>query len=175
MRFGMWNVMSLYRSGSLTTVARELARYKLDLVGIQEVRWDKWGTDKAGDYIFFFGKGNKNHQLETEFMVHDKMASLFKRVEFVSDRVLHIVLSGHWCHVLNVHVPSEEKSGVSKDVFLRMVFDHFPKYHMKILFRSFNAKFGREDTFKLTIWKESLHQDSNDNGDTILTLTHQKT
>jgi hypothetical protein len=32
MRFGTWNVNSLYRTGSLTTAARELARYKLDLV-----------------------------------------------------------------------------------------------------------------------------------------------
>jgi hypothetical protein len=40
-RFGTWNVSSLYRSGSLTTVGRELARCKLDLVGVQEVRWEK--------------------------------------------------------------------------------------------------------------------------------------
>ena len=38
---GTWNVRSLYRAGSLMTVAKELARYKLDLVGLQEVRWDK--------------------------------------------------------------------------------------------------------------------------------------
>jgi hypothetical protein len=38
MKFGTWNVRSLYRSGSLMTVDRELARYKLDLVGVQEVR-----------------------------------------------------------------------------------------------------------------------------------------
>jgi hypothetical protein len=31
------------------TVARELATYKLDLVGVQEVRWDKEGTVKVGD------------------------------------------------------------------------------------------------------------------------------
>jgi hypothetical protein len=31
-------------SGSLTTVARELATYKLDLVGIQEVRWEEGGA-----------------------------------------------------------------------------------------------------------------------------------
>jgi hypothetical protein len=29
MTFGTWNVMSLYLSGSLTTIARELARNKL--------------------------------------------------------------------------------------------------------------------------------------------------
>ena len=32
-RFGAWNVRSLYRVGSLIATARELARHKLDLVG----------------------------------------------------------------------------------------------------------------------------------------------
>jgi hypothetical protein len=53
MRFGTWNVRSPYRSGSLTTAARELPRYKLDLVGVQEVRWGKGGMVRARDYIFF--------------------------------------------------------------------------------------------------------------------------
>jgi len=54
--FGTWNVRSLYRAGSLTTVAWELAKYKLDLVGVQEVRWEKWGMVGAGDYNFFLWK-----------------------------------------------------------------------------------------------------------------------
>jgi exonuclease III len=41
MSFGTWNVRSLYRSGSLKTVARESGKYKLDIVGVQDVRWDK--------------------------------------------------------------------------------------------------------------------------------------
>jgi hypothetical protein len=52
-RFGTWNVRRLYRSGSLTSAARELARYKFDLLGVQEGRWDKGGTSRAGDYNFF--------------------------------------------------------------------------------------------------------------------------
>ena len=35
MRFGTWNVRSLYRAGSLTAAVKELARCKLDLVGEQ--------------------------------------------------------------------------------------------------------------------------------------------
>jgi len=38
MRVGTSNVRSLYRAGSLTAAGRELTRYKLYLVGVQEVR-----------------------------------------------------------------------------------------------------------------------------------------
>jgi hypothetical protein len=41
MTFGTWNVRSLYRTGSLMTVAKEMSKYKLDLVGIQELGWDR--------------------------------------------------------------------------------------------------------------------------------------
>jgi exonuclease III len=49
MGFGTWNVRSLYRSGSLATADRELARYTLDSVGVQEVRLHKGSTERAGD------------------------------------------------------------------------------------------------------------------------------
>jgi exonuclease III len=43
MRFGTWNVRSLYRAGLFTAAVRELVRYKLDIVVVQEVRWDREG------------------------------------------------------------------------------------------------------------------------------------
>jgi hypothetical protein len=48
------------------TVAKEITKYKLDLVGVQEIRWDRGGTEPAGEYMFFNGKGNKNHELGTK-------------------------------------------------------------------------------------------------------------
>jgi hypothetical protein len=79
------------RAGSLMAAARELAVYKLGLVGVQEVRWDKGGTVKAGDYSFFYGKGSENHQLGTGIFVHHRIVSSVRRVEFVSDRVSYVV------------------------------------------------------------------------------------
>jgi hypothetical protein len=58
-RFGTWNIRSLYMACLLITVAKGISMCKLDLVGVQEVRWDRGGTEPAGNYIFFYGKGNE--------------------------------------------------------------------------------------------------------------------
>jgi exonuclease III len=69
-RFGTWNVRSIYRSCSLKTVSRGLEECKLDLVDAQEVRWDKGGIEPADDYTLFYGKGNADHHFGTGFFVH---------------------------------------------------------------------------------------------------------
>jgi hypothetical protein len=51
----MWG---LYRVGSLMTASRELFRCRLDLMGVQEVS----GTQPAGEYTFYHGKGKENHE-----------------------------------------------------------------------------------------------------------------
>jgi hypothetical protein len=53
MRFGTSNVRSLYRIGSLKTAARELWKYKLDLVGVEKVRLENGGTERSEDYTFY--------------------------------------------------------------------------------------------------------------------------
>jgi hypothetical protein len=46
-RFRTWNVRSFCRTGSLKMVARELGKCRLHIVGVQEVRWEKGGTEWA--------------------------------------------------------------------------------------------------------------------------------
>jgi len=121
MRFGTWNVRRLCKSESLTSVTKELARYNLDLVGVQEISGEKAGTVREGNYIFFYGQGNENHQFVTGFLVHHRIISAVRRVQFVRDRVSYVGLRGRWCNiiVLNVHASSGGKVMIQKAVFMR--------------------------------------------------------
>jgi hypothetical protein len=47
-----WNVRSLYTAGTRTVAAKELARYTLDLMGVQEVRG---GRDSAVGIAIGYG------------------------------------------------------------------------------------------------------------------------
>ena len=53
-RFGMWNA----RAGALALVTSEIEKYRMDLAGVQEVRWEGSGTLKSGNYTLFYGEGN---------------------------------------------------------------------------------------------------------------------
>jgi hypothetical protein len=106
-------------------------------MGVQEVRWEKGGTERAEDYTFFYGQGNGDHRLERGFFVHKRILSAVRRVEFISDRMSYIILGGSWCNIiaLNVHVPCEDKGDDVKDSFyeeLGRVFDQLPRYGIKM-------------------------------------------
>jgi hypothetical protein len=58
------------------TVSSELARYKLDLVGVQEVRWNKGSTEPAGEYTFLYGKGNENHEVQVSLCIRESYQQL---------------------------------------------------------------------------------------------------
>jgi hypothetical protein len=40
----------------MTTFARQLAKYKLDMLGLEEARWDRDDTEPTGNHISFLWK-----------------------------------------------------------------------------------------------------------------------
>jgi hypothetical protein len=71
-----------------------VARNKLDLVGVLEVRWNEGGTIRAENYTFSYGNGNKDFQFRIGLFVHHRVVSAVKRVAFVSDTMSYVVLRG---------------------------------------------------------------------------------
>jgi hypothetical protein len=75
MSFGTWSVRRLYRQGSFTAAARELTRYKLDLVVVQDVRWSREGTVRAGLIIYSTEKETKMITWEQYFCTQQNSIS----------------------------------------------------------------------------------------------------
>jgi hypothetical protein len=87
--------------------------------------------------------------------------------EFVSNRMLYIILRGLWCDIIFHNASTEDKTYDVKASFyeeLERVFDQIPKYHTKLSLGNLNVKVKREHIFKTTIGNESLLEINNDNG-----------
>jgi hypothetical protein len=149
------------------TVSRELSRSRLDLVGVQEVRWEGTGTKPAEEYTFLYGKGNETHELGTFLFAHKRNISAVKRVEFVRDRMSYIILRGCWLHIID-----DLKDRCYEE--LERKFDKFPKYHLTVLLGDVSVKAGREGIFKVRNGNESLHEISNDNGVRVVNFATSK-
>jgi hypothetical protein len=54
-----------------------------------------------------------------KIFINKGIRSAFKRVEIISDKLLHIIVRGHWCDtvVLNLNAPTEDKSSEVKESF----------------------------------------------------------
>jgi exonuclease III len=179
MRFGTWNVRSLHRTGLLKTIVKELGKCKLELLGVQEVRWEEGGTEQAEDYTFLYGEGNGDHQSGTGFFVPKRIILAVRRVEYISDRMTYIILRCCLCSMIVLHMQAtcEGKSDDVKATFyeeLGHVFDQFSGYDVKILLSDFNVKVGRENIFRLAIQKESLHEINNDTGVRVVNFATSK-
>jgi hypothetical protein len=59
MRIGFWNVRTLREYGKLKQVEKEMTNYKLDIMGLSEIRWKDNGeiTTQDGNSLIFSGMG----------------------------------------------------------------------------------------------------------------------
>jgi len=67
-RFGIWECKEPVYVRFTYYSSQGLARYNLDLVCVEEVNVDKGGTERLGNYIYFYGKRSEKHQFGTGFL-----------------------------------------------------------------------------------------------------------
>jgi hypothetical protein len=67
-------------------VAKEVLNCKLDLVKVQNMRWDRGGIKPAGKYTFPMERGTKVMNY-VQVSLCKRIISEFKRVGFFSDRI----------------------------------------------------------------------------------------
>jgi hypothetical protein len=79
------NVESPCKAGLPNTAGSELAKCKLDLVAVQEVRWGKDGSEPTDSYTFSCGNGNAICNMGTGFFICQGIRLAIYRVKFIKD------------------------------------------------------------------------------------------
>ncbi|CAG2251701.1 unnamed protein product [Mytilus edulis] len=67
-RIGTWNVRTLYQSGKCAQVTKEMDRYKIEILGLSEVRWNTSGMTNlnTGHTIIYSGNTKQNDHTKRE-------------------------------------------------------------------------------------------------------------
>lgn len=168
LRYGTWNVLSLFRKGALRNIMNVVGEYKLDILAIQEIRWT--GKDvieqRLGTIYYSCGE---SHHFGTGFVVGKYMKQHVLDFIPVDERICILRVKGRFNNysLISVHAPTEEKEDSAKDTFydlMEKAYDSCPSYDVKMIMGDLNAKVGREEWLKPAVGIDSLHNESNNNG-----------
>uniref|UniRef100_A0A1B0CKX3 Reverse transcriptase domain-containing protein n=2 Tax=Lutzomyia longipalpis TaxID=7200 RepID=A0A1B0CKX3_LUTLO len=174
LRLGSWNTRTMCRKEDMEACIRELARYKVDIAAVQEIRRETGVLKRKDATIYCSGTPGKRER-GVGFIVSSKLASQVIRFTPVSDRICHLRMRGKFRNLslVSVYAPTEEYQDSDKEEFyesLTRVYDSLPLYDLKIILGDFNAQVGKEDAFLQAIGKHSLHNECNDNGLRLVTF-----
>ena len=60
-RIGTWNVRTLFQSGKMDQVLREMRAYHLDILGVSDMRWSGQGCLRSDDMTVLYSGHNEQH------------------------------------------------------------------------------------------------------------------
>lgn len=89
---GTWNVRTLYKPGAVTDLIKEVERYEMKCVALQEMRWDDSATTKISKTTIFSCKCEQNHQLRTGFAVNESIIHAVREFRDINPRISTLTL-----------------------------------------------------------------------------------
>lgn len=92
MKIATWNIRSLMKPETLESLKREMTSYKVNIIGLTEVRWHGTGDIWSDDCRIIYSGGQES-QRGVAFMMDKESAKCVKRVECISDRLMMVQLS----------------------------------------------------------------------------------
>jgi len=170
MRFGTWNVCTHLQVGNMNAIAEEAERYKMVAVALQEIHWKGKGTSRKSKFTMYYS-GNEDRQGNrgVGFIVSKKVNKSVLGFSPICERIctLRIKCKLHNITFVNVYAPTVDTEDEIVDEFyetLQSVCDELPKYDAVITVGDFNAKLGKEQIYRDTIGRHSLHETTSNNG-----------
>uniref|UniRef100_A0A8D0A351 Endonuclease/exonuclease/phosphatase domain-containing protein n=1 Tax=Sander lucioperca TaxID=283035 RepID=A0A8D0A351_SANLU len=170
---GCWNVRTLYHTGKLAQLTKEIQCYNLSVVGICESRWNTFGevTTATGETFLYSGnpKEEDPHTHGVGILLSKGAAKSLIEWEPISERIItaRFTSKGRNITFIQCYAPTNTAVYEEKETFyqqLQAVFQKTPKRDIKIVMGDMNAKIGKDNNdWRGTMGTEGLGQ-INENG-----------
>uniref|UniRef100_A0A2C9KLM5 Endonuclease/exonuclease/phosphatase domain-containing protein n=1 Tax=Biomphalaria glabrata TaxID=6526 RepID=A0A2C9KLM5_BIOGL len=120
---GTWNVRTLLEPGRYAQIAKEMANYKLQILGMSEVRWNTFGETRlqSGETLLFSGKEKEDnlHENGVALLLNKEAFKSLLEWEPVSVRIIRAKFLSKLknVHIIMCYAPTNLASDTDKNTF----------------------------------------------------------
>lgn len=153
-RFGTWNIKTLYQTGRLAQAGKIMEAYSLAFLGMSEVRWNGFGqlVTTKGHLMLWSGMPNENdpHHYGVGMLIDRRFRNTVINHKFVSERIMSVRFKSKRRNlsVVQCYAPTQDADDEVKLAFydqLNKCLAEIPKGDLKLMMGDFNAKVGSEN------------------------------
>uniref|UniRef100_A0A8D8SCW7 Craniofacial development protein 2 n=1 Tax=Cacopsylla melanoneura TaxID=428564 RepID=A0A8D8SCW7_9HEMI len=168
-----WNVLTLRQAGKMQEVANEMKKFKIDLIAMQEVRWQGKGKlDKKEYSLIYSGPEENTGQRGTGFLINQTIKKSIMEYEAINDRICRLRLKGKFRNItiISAYAPTEVSNMNDKETFyeeLDTVCNKVPKHDMLLVMGDLNAQIGKYENQSQVAGRFTLHEWNNENGELL--------
>ena len=147
---GTWNVRSM-NQGKLEVVKQEMARVKVDILGIKELRWTGMGEFNSDDHYIYYCGQESLRRSGIAIIVNKKVWNAVLGCNLKNDRMISVRFQGKPFNITVVQAYALTSNGeeAEVEVFYEDLWDLIeltPKKDVLFITGDWNAKVGSQET-----------------------------
>lgn len=148
-RIATWNIKTLYKAGKLTTVAMEMRRMGIEVLGLSEVRWPNAGECISdGVVLYYSGCRDGEHQHGVGIMIKKELKQYVANFVPYNERMMLIQLRTKPINtnLIQVYAPTADSDEETIEKFysdLNELTKKLRKHELNVIMGDFNAKVGK--------------------------------
>ncbi|KAL1446132.1 hypothetical protein WDU94_005544 [Cyamophila willieti] len=148
----------------------------MDIVALQETKWPDNGKHVTKNFVFYYS-GTHDGTLYggVGFAVNKNIQDNIINFEAIDERLCTLRVKGKFKNIsiICIYAPTLLANDDDKDTFyekLEEKWNNLPSYDIKLIMGDANAQVGKEDVWREVAGRESLHDNTNNNGYRLLSM-----
>ena len=176
-RLGFWNVRTMFSTGRLAQITREMNENKLHILGISECRWTGFGSQRTqgGETILFSGRNDNLHRQGVALILKRGVEKSLLEWKPINERLIRVRFFGKQVKmtIIQCYAPTNDADPEQKDIFyetLQAEVENTPSQELLIIMGGLNAMVGTVNTGSERVMGKHGYGNLNENGERLVEL-----